>query len=78
MVLSDLFPRIKFLDKKKDLEYTMKEGSICQYLFCKSKLNYDESQREFLWKKAKGWIQESISRLRSDKSAAVKNAFYGK
>ena len=33
VVLSDLFSRIKFLDKKKDLEYTMKEGSICHYVF---------------------------------------------
>ena len=78
VVLSDLFPRIKFLDKKNDLKFSMKEGTICQYLFCQFKLNYDENQRELLWKKARKWIQASISRLRSDKSAAVKNAFYGK
>ena len=78
VVLSDLFPRIKFLDKKNDLKFSMKEGTICEYLFCKSKLKYDENQMELLWKKARKWIQASISRLRSDKSSAVKTAFYGK
>ena len=32
IVVSDLFPRIKCLDKYKDLEYSLEEGTICHYV----------------------------------------------
>ena len=33
IVVDHLFPRIKFLDYNNDLEFSMEEGTICQYLF---------------------------------------------
>ena len=36
IVISDLFPRIKFLDKYKDLKYSLEEGTICNFVLKKS------------------------------------------
>ena len=47
IVVSDLFPRIKFLDKYKDLEYSSEEGTICHYVLKRCQLNYDQNQEEF-------------------------------
>ena len=53
IVVSDLFPRIKFLDKYKDLKYLLEEDTICYFVLKKCQLNYDSIQEEILWKKAK-------------------------
>ena len=53
IVVSDLFPRIKFLNKNKDLEYSLEEGTICYFVLKKCQLNYDSNQEEILWEKAK-------------------------
>ena len=50
---NDLFPRIKFLDKSKDLEFSMEKGSICHYVFHLGKLTYSQNQEAVLWEKAK-------------------------
>ena len=47
IVVSDLFPRIKFLDKYKDLKYSSEEGTICHYVLEKCQLNYDSNRRKF-------------------------------
>ena len=78
IVVSDLFPRIKFLDKYKDLEYSSEEGTICHYVLNTCQLNYDSNQEEILWEKAKKWIMSSITRLRSDKSTAMQKELYSK
>ena len=68
IVVSDLFPRIKFLDKDRDLKCSSKEGTICHY----------SDQEEILWDKAKDWIIQHITRLRSDKMTAMQIEFYSK
>ena len=78
IIVSDLFPRIKFLDKYKDLEYLSKEGTICHYVLKRCQLNYDSDQEEILWDKAKDWIMQHITRLRSDKMTAMQKEFYSK
>ena len=53
IIVSDLFPRIKFLDKYKDLEYSSEEGTIRHFVLKRCQLNYDPNQEEILWEKAK-------------------------
>ena len=45
IVANDLFPRIKFLDKTKDLKFSMEKGSICHYVFNLGKLSYKKIRR---------------------------------
>ena len=78
IVVSDLFPRIKFFDKDRDLKYSSEEGTICHYVLNRCQLNYDSDQEEILWDKAKDWIIQYITRLRSDKMTAMKKEFYSK
>ena len=78
IVANNLFPRIKFLDKTKDLEFSMEEGTICHYVFHMCNLKYDIERMEYIWGKARKWVLSSITRLRSDKCTAIRNAFYGK
>ena len=78
IVANDLFPRIKFLNKEKDLNFSMEKGSVCHYVFHLGKLTYRKNQEAALWERAKKWIMRSIAKLRSDKCSAIRNAFYGK
>ena len=78
IVANDLFPRIKFLNKEKDLNFSMEKGSVCHYVFHLGKLTYRKNQEAVLWERAKKWIMRSIAKLRSDKCSAIRNAFYGK
>ena len=77
VVASQLFPRVKFLDRKKDLDYSEQEGTICKFVMerCNISLNLDSKA---FWDKAKKWVSASIARLRSDKSTSMRNAFHGK
>ena len=78
IVVDHLFPRIKFLDKNEDLEYSNEPGTICHFIFHKCYLQYQSMTEEVLWEKAKKWIKSSITRLRSDKCTAIRNEFYSK
>ena len=78
IVISHLFPRIKFFNKDRDFEFTDTVGSICHFVFSRCNLVFHPNQKEFLWEKAKKWVMVDITRLRSDKCTAIRNAFYGK
>ena len=75
--MSKLFPRIKFLDKNKDLDFSRENGTICHYVFQTCNLKYNQGEEVVLWDKKK-WIVKNIARLRSDKCSAMRKAFYGK
>ena len=75
IVVNDLFSRIKFLDRNKDLQYSLEEGTICHFVLKKCQSNYDLNQEEILWEKAK---MHHITRLRSDKMTVMKMEFYSK
>ena len=77
LTATKLFPRIKFVNKKQDLEYSEDKLSICYNVFKRCHLVYNTSKETF-WNKAKKWVQASITRLRSDKCTAIRNTFYGK
>ena len=78
IVVDKLFPRIKFLDKCNDLEFSNKNGTICHFIFNKCGLQYDEKEQVSLWQSAKKWIMTSIARLRCNRCSAIRNEFYSK
>ena len=43
IILNDLLPRIKILDKCKDLEYSLKKGTICHFVLKRCHLRYDSN-----------------------------------
>ena len=77
VVADKLFQRAKFVDRHNDLMYDEKEGSICKFVTSNCNLKPDINKSEW-WKQASKWIPANISRLRNDKSTAMKWAFLGK
>ena len=51
--MSKLFPRIKFLDKNKDLDFSRENGTICHYVFQTCNLKYNQGEEVVLWGQAK-------------------------
>ena len=72
--MSKLFPRIKFLDKNKDLDFSRENGTICHYVFQTCNLKYNQGEEVVLWGQAK-IDSQNIARLRSDKYSAMRKAF---
>ena len=77
IVASSLFPRVKFLDPVKDLEFTKESGTICEFMLARCKIPANLDERDF-WAKSKKWVRSSIARLRSDKTSAIRDEFFGK
>jgi len=73
VVADKLFPRAKFVDRDTDLMY---DGPICKFVTTLCNLQADVDQITW-WKQARKWIPTNISRLRNDKSTAMKWAFLG-
>ena len=77
VIADKLFQRAKFVDRDNDLMYDERDGSICKYVTtsCNLQANIDVSE---WWKQARKWIPTYISRLRNDKSTAMKWACLGR
>ena len=78
VVRDKLFPRIKFLDRDKDLEFSLCEGTICHYIFKMCKFDFSNEEKKILWEKARTWVITAIVRLRCDKCSSLRDAFFGK
>jgi hypothetical protein len=76
VVADKLFQRAKFVDRHNDLMYDEGEGTICKFVTSNCNLQPDINRSEW-WKQARKWIPANISRLRNDKSTAMKWAFLG-
>jgi hypothetical protein len=76
VVADKLFQKAKFVDRDFDLGYNETKGSICKFVttYCNLQANIDVCT---WWKEARKWIPTYISRLRNDKSTAMKWAFLG-
>jgi hypothetical protein len=76
VVADKSFQKAKFVDRNFDLGYDETEGSICKFVttYCSLYANIDVCT---WWKEASKWIPTYISRLRNDKSTAMKWAFLG-
>ena len=77
IVASSLFPHVKFLDPNKDLEFTKEPGTICEFMLSRCKIPVNVDERDF-WAKSKKYVRSSIARLRSDKTSALRDEFFGK
>jgi hypothetical protein len=72
-----LFQKVKFVNRDFDLGYDETDGTICKFVTtnCNLQANIDVCT---WWKEARKWIPPTyISRLRNDKSTAMKWAFLG-
>ena len=76
VVADKLFQRAKFVDRHNELMYDEREGSICKFVTDNCNLQADINRSKW-WKQARKWIPANISRLRNDKSTAMKWAFLG-
>ena len=77
IVTTCLFPRVKFVNRAGDLDYSTNKNSICQFVLTRAKLPADFVESEF-WEKAKTWVMRTICRCRSDKANQFRIIFYGK
>ena len=76
IVANHLFPRLKFLDKHRDLEFSTKRSDVCGLVL--HHCNVPEKEQKEFWSKNKKHVVLKISRLRSDRSKDLKAAFHGK
>ena len=76
VVADKLFQRAKFVDRNTDLMYDESEGTICKFLTTSCNLQANTNISTW-WKQAHKWSPTYISRLRNDKSTAMKWAFLG-
>ena len=72
-----LFPRVKFLNKRRDLDYSDKRNSLCQHVIehCNVPAAID---KVIWWQQNRKHVLATITSLRSNKATALKNAFFGK
>ena len=72
-----LFPRVKFLNKRHDLDYSDKRNSLCQHVMehCHVSPAVDKA---IWWQQNRKHVLATITSLRSNKATALKNAFFGK
>ena len=72
-----LFPRVKFLDYKIDLQYCQRQNTVSHFVLGMLLMRKDVNLQTY-WKKIKKYIGRCITRLRSEKTVAIRNAFHGK
>ena len=77
IVTNFLFSRVKFLDNKFDLKYSAKENSVSHFVLGMLPMRTDVDLQMY-WNKIKRFISECITRLRSEKTVAIRKAFHGK
>ena len=72
-----LFPRVKFLNKQRDMDYSDKRNSLCQHVIehCNVSTGIDKA---IWWQQNRKHVLATITSLCSNKATALKNAFFGK
>jgi hypothetical protein len=76
IVTKYLFPRVKFLDKKLDLEYSEQKNSVSCFVFGRLPMRKDFNLETY-WNEIKKFISDCITKSRSEKTTALRNAFHG-
>ena len=74
---NDLFPRVKFINKGLDMDYSENTRSICQFVMSRCNLSIEINHREW-WERNRKHVINTITALRSNKMNALKWAFFGK
>ena len=74
---NELFPRVKFLNKEHDLQYSEDVKSICHFVMSRCNLG-SMVDRKAWWNDHKQDVNYQITQQRNNKIAALRWAFYGK
>jgi hypothetical protein len=76
VVTAEVFPKVKFVDRDRDLAYTENEKSICQFVISRCNLHADIIVTDW-WKQVQKYVAQTINRLRNDRNTAMKWAVLG-
>ena len=71
-----LFPRVKFINNRKDLVYSLEANSICQHVISQCNLASFVNKQEW-WLKHCKMVMSTLTSLRSNKATALRLAFFG-
>ena len=77
VVTAEIFPKVKFVDRDRDLGFTENPKSICQFVIARCNLHADIIKPEW-WKQVQKYVAQTINRLRNDRNTAMKWAVLGK
>ena len=72
-----LFPRIKFLNNKVDLDFSYNKKSICQHVLQRCNLAPSVDKQEW-WKHNVKQLAVTMTSLRNNKTRSIRTSFYGK
>ena len=72
-----LFPRVKFLNNKVDLEFSYNRKSICQHVLERCNLAPSVDKQEW-WKHNVKQLAVTMTSLRNNKTCSIRTSFYGK
>ena len=76
VVTSQVFPKVKFVDRDTDLAFTEDKESICQFVISRCNLHTDIIITDW-WKQVQKHVAQTINRLRNDRNTAMKWAVLG-
>ena len=76
IVSNYLFPRVKFLNRKDDMEYSDEKRDICGFIL--SHCNLKENEKRDFWSTYKKYVASTVSKLRCDRTKDMRKAFHGK
>ena len=71
-----LFPRVKFLNNRKDLSYSTDPNSICQHVISQCNLASFVNKEQW-WSQNCKTVMSTLTSLRSNKATALRLAFFG-
>ena len=75
--VNELFPLVKFMNGAGDIDYSEESKSICQYIIQKCNLSSIVDKREW-WENNRKYVKNQITSQRSNKTATLRWAFWGK
>ena len=77
VVTMTVFPKVKFVDKDSELSYSKDKETICQFVIQRCNLQPEVIEAEW-WRLARGFVGQTMNRLRNDRNTAMKGAALGK
>jgi len=77
VAVHNVFPKMKFLHRDHQLDFSTESNSLCQYVIKKCNVSAMTNQREW-WERNRKFVIKKITAERSNKSSSLRWAFYGK
>jgi hypothetical protein len=76
VVTTQVFHKVKFVDRDTDLAFSEEKKSICQYVISHCNVHTDIIITDW-WKQVRTYVSQAITRLRNDRNTAMKWAVLG-